>query len=278
MQDSLRARSVPSIFERHPLHGERLDHRELFPDRTLRLKFGGQRITLADLLAASSRLLGILTDVDARITDQPGGSVDWVIRDLQPGSAILEIEAQPKGEQTPFGAEAEIVRQVKAGMRQVVERGERPPFFSERAMQQTYELTTLLSENGIQDFTLGFSGEAVEFTPGMRKAVKQTLEGKYRAIGSIEARIEMLSAHEPPYSCTAWTLLTNEAIRCYFTDSALLKTAYEHFKQRVTLRGILNSRADGEVTSMRVHSIEPFPSDDDLPTVDDIRGIMANGS
>jgi hypothetical protein len=201
-----------------------------------------------------------------------------VLRDLQPGSAILEIEAQPRGEETPVGAEAEVVRRFKSGMRQVVERGERPPFFSERAMQQAYELTTLLNENGIQAFRIGFNGDAVELTPGIRKAVRQTLEGRYRAIGSIEARIEALSAHDTPYSCTAWTLLTNEPIRCFFSEPGLLAAAYDNFKRRVTLRGVLNSRADGEVTSMRVHSIVPFPPDDELPEVDDIRGIMANGA
>lgn len=255
-----------------------MDHREPFPDRILRFEFGGERITLSDLIAASTRLLGILTDVDAKLTDQPGGSVDWVIYDLQPGSAILEVEAEPKGESTPMGAPAQVVRHVKAGMRQVVERGERPSYFSERAMQQAYELTALLNVNGIQSFRIGYNGDSVELNPQMRKTVRQTLEGKYRSIGSIEARIETLAGHEPPYSCTAWTLLTNEPIRCNFSDPALLDIAYAHFKQRVTLRGLLNSRGDGEVTSMRVHSIEPFPSDHDLPTVDDIRGIMANGS
>jgi hypothetical protein len=57
----------------HLLHGVRVEHRDLFPDRTLRLEFGGQRITLSDLIAASTRLLGILTDVDAGVTEQPGG-------------------------------------------------------------------------------------------------------------------------------------------------------------------------------------------------------------
>jgi hypothetical protein len=145
-------------------------------------------------------------------------------------------------------------------------------------MQQAYELTTLLSENGITEFKIGSNGDSVELTPGIRKAVRQTLEGKFRAIGSIEARIESLSAHDPPYSCTAWTLLRNEPIRCYLSDDdELVALAHRHFQERVTLRGVLRSRADGEVTSMRVYRIEPFPADDDLPTVDDIRGLMANG-
>ena len=251
---------------------------ETFPDRLLDLEFGGSRITLSDLVAASSRVLGILTDVDARTSNEPGGTLDWVIRDLRPGSAILEVYAEPKFKQTDPWVPAEVVRRFKSGIRQVVERGERPPYFGERAMQQAYELVTILNTNGITSFRVGHNGETVELTPALKKPVKEALEGSYKAIGSIEGRIEGLSAHEPPYSCTVYTLVTGEAIRCTFADPALLSTAYEHFKQRVTLRGVLTSRPNGEVTSMRVYSIDPFPADDDLPTVDDILGIFANGT
>jgi hypothetical protein len=170
-----------------------LDSEKSLADRTLRLEFGGQRITLPDLIAASSRFLGILADVDANVSERPGGTVDWVVADLQYGSAVLELVAQPRGEVTPFSAEAEVVRRVKYGMRVIIERGERPPYFSERAMQHAYELTTLMNENGIQGVKIGYNGDSVVLMPGDRKAVRQTLEGKYRAIGSIEARIEGLS-------------------------------------------------------------------------------------
>ncbi|HEX9938439.1 MAG TPA: hypothetical protein VGB15_14985 [Longimicrobium sp.] len=251
---------------------------ETFPDRLLNLEFGGSRITLSDLVAASARVLGILTDVDARTSNEPGGSLDWVIRDLRPGSAVLEVYAEPKGKQTDPWVPSEVVRRFKSGIRHVVERGERPPYFSERAMQQAFELVTILNENGINAFRVGHNGEKVEITPALRKPVKEALEGSYKAIGSVEGRIEGLSAHEPPYSCTVYTLVTGEAIRCNFADPELLTTAYKHFRQRVTLRGVLTSRPNGEVTSMRVYSIDPFPADDDLPTVDDILGILANGA
>jgi len=253
---------------------------ETFPDRLLNLEFGGKRITLSDLVAASSRVLGILSDVDARTSNAPGGSLDWVIRDLRPGSAVLEVYAEPKGgnNATDPWLPAEVVRRFKSGIRQVVERGERPPYFGERAMQQAYELVTILNTNGIQAFRVGSNGDRVEITPELRKPVREALEGSYKAIGSIEGRIEGLSAHEPPYSCTIYTLVTGEAIRCHFADPTLLTTAYNHFKRRVTLRGVLTSRPNGEVTSMRVHSIDPFPEDDELPTVDDIIGIFANGT
>ncbi len=263
-------------YESTPLHGERLDSDTSFADRTLRLELSGQRITLPALLAASKSFLGILEDVDANVTEKPGGAVDWVVSDMESGSAIFEIQAHPRGEQTPFNAQAEAVRRFRHGMRVIVERGERPPYFSEAAMRHVYDLTTILDENGIQAIKIGNGGDLVQLRPTDRKAVRQALEGKYRAIGSIEARIETLSAHDKPFGCTAWTLLRNEPIRCYF-DAELVDVALRHFRQRVTLRGVISSRGDGEVTSMRVHSIEPFPHDDELPTVDQIRGLMANG-
>lgn len=249
---------------------------ESFPDRILPFQFAGRRLTVADLLEATSRVLSILREVDARTTGARQGSLDWVIREMRSGSAIIEVQAEPKGEDTPIWAASAVVRRFRQGMRQVIETGERPEAFSEYAMRRVYELTALLSENGIESLRIGPDGDSVVLQPGMRKALRDTLEGRYRAIGSIEGRIDSLSAHEEPYFCTVYTLLSGEPVRCYFA-SALLDTVYEHFRARVVVRGTLNTRADGEVTSMRLVSVDRMPDDDTLPTVDEIIGILSNG-
>lgn len=135
-----------------------MDHlasNEQFPDRVLPFQFDGRRITVADLLDATSRVLSILRDIDARMTGIQDGSLDWVITDLRSGSAVFEVIAEPKGEQTPIWAAPEVVQRFKRGMRHVVETGQRPEYFSEFAMRKTYELTNLLSTNGIEAFRVG---------------------------------------------------------------------------------------------------------------------------
>lgn len=115
----------------------------------------------------------------------------------------------------------------------------------------------------------------MELLPTMRKSVKETLEGKYRAIGSIEGRIDSLSAHEEPYFCTVYAVLSGEPVRCYFSP-ALLDEVYASFRQRVIVHGTFRTRAGGEVTSMRISRIQRFPGANDLPSVDEIIGILAN--
>jgi len=244
---------------------------EQFPNRILGFEFQGDRITIADLIKAADNLLGILREVDARATRE-GGTLDWVIRDLQYGSAVFEVEAQPKGEETPIWAPETVVRRFKEGMRQVIETGERPEAFSETAMRRAYDLSAMLNVNGIQGFKIQLDGEEVSLTPETKKSVRDALEGRYRAIGSVEGTIDAMSAHEEPYFCTVYTLLTGEAIRCYF-GRALLGTVYENFKRRVSVRGTFTTRANGEVTSLRAVGIEPLDVPD-IPTVDEMIGIL----
>ncbi len=244
---------------------------EPFPNRILGFEFQGDRITMADLIKAADNLLGILREVDARATRE-GGTLDWVIRDLQYGSAVFEVEAQPQGEETPIWAPETVVRRFKEGMRQVIETGERPEAFSEAAMRRAYDLSASLNVNGIQGFKIRLDGEEVSLTPELKKRVKEALEGRYRAIGSIEGTIDAMSAHDEPYFCTVYTLLTGEAVRCYF-GPPLLPAVYENFKRRVSVRGTFTTRANGEVTSLRAVSIEPLDVSD-LPTVDEMIGIL----
>lgn len=93
----------------HLLHGA-LAMDKAFADRVLALQFDGRRITVADLLETTSRALSILREVDARTTGAEQGSLDWVITDLRSGSAILEIVAEPKGEESKRSASASTVR------------------------------------------------------------------------------------------------------------------------------------------------------------------------
>jgi len=253
-----------------------LEENEQFPERILNFQFDGSRITMPQLLEAASRVLSILREVDARATEQEGGTLDWVIRDMHAGSAVFEVQAEPMGGATPVWAPEVVVRRFKAGIRHVIETGERPEYFTEYAMRRTYELTSLLDQNGIAGFRVGLNGDTVRLTPEMRKPVKEALEGRYQAIGSLEGRIDGMSAHEPPFFCTVYSMLSGEPVRCTFGPE-LLDKVWENFKQRVIVRGVFTTRPNGEVTGMRVSDVERLSDTDELPSVDDILGILVNG-
>ncbi|HEV7589564.1 MAG TPA: hypothetical protein VGO40_15725 [Longimicrobium sp.] len=253
-----------------------MEDSEKFPERILNFQFDGTRITMPQLLEAASRVLSILREVDARATEREGGSLDWVIRDMHAGSAAFEVQAEPMGAATPIWAPEVVVRHFKDGIRRVVETGERPEYFTEYAMRRAYELTSLLDQNGIAGFRVGLNGDSVRLTPEMRKPVREALEGRYQAIGSLEGRIDGMSAHEPPYFCTVYSMLSGEPVRCSFGPELLAKV-WENFRQRVTVRGVFTTRPDGEITGMRINDVERFPDVDDLPSVDDILGILVHG-
>lgn len=260
------------------LHTEafHLEYSGTFPDRVLDFQFDGQRITLATLVEAATHVLSILRDVDARATEREGGALDWVITDIRSGSAMFEVVAEPNAHDTPIWAPEVVVQRFKTGLKHVIETGERPEYFGDTAMRHTYELTTLFDVNGIVGLRVGKNADSIALTEWMRKPAKDALEGRYRAIGSVEGRIDGMSAHAPPYACTVYSLLTGEAVRCTFGPE-LLDEVYRNFRKRVIVRGTFNTRANGEVTSMRISDVERLPDADELPSVDDVIGILAHG-
>lgn len=249
---------------------------ETFEDRRLDFKLSGKRITLADFLASQRHVLAILKEIDVLATKREGGSLDFIIQDLRGGSASVDLIAEPKGEDTPVWAPSTVVHRFKTGIQQVIETGERPEGFNQAAMRHAFELTTILNVNGIEAFSVRLNGESVSLLPEMKKPVQEAAEGRYQALGSLEGRVEAMSVHgDGLFSCTAYSFLSDEPVRCSFAPE-LYDRVYRLFRQPVVIRGVFNTRADGEVTSMRMERIDPLPSEDELPTVEDLIGLFVD--
>lgn len=250
---------------------------ETFEDRRLDYTLGGKRITLADFLASQRHLLAILKEIDVLATKREGGSLDFIIDDLRGGSASVNLIAEPKGEDTPVWAPGMVVNRFKTGIRHVIETGQRPEGFNEAAMRHAFDLTTILNVNGIEAFRVRLNGESVSLLPEMRKHVQEAKEGRHRALGSLEGRVEQMSVHGEGnlYYCTAYSFLSNEAVQCSF-EPDLYARVHRYFGQPVVIRGVFNTRPNGEVTSMRMESIDLLLSDDELPTVEDLIGLFVD--
>lgn len=241
---------------------------------TISLDLEGQRLPADDFLEAVRAFLDILRDVDIQTTSIAGGSLEWVIEDLSGGSAHLTVSPRPRGPKTPFGIGRTVANRFRDGVRQVASTAERPPFFSETGMRRALQLTALLKENGIREITFRVDGERVPVGQQLARNVRDVVEGTMHAIGSIEGRLETLSVHGRPYF-NVYDSVTGRAVQCSIPEE-LIETAHRAFNQRVQVRGLITTRPNGEVMSMRVREIATFPDPRSLPTVDDIRGILRN--
>jgi hypothetical protein len=94
------------------------------------------------------------------------------------------------------------------------------------------------------------------------------------AIGSVEGRLEGLNVHGSNRYFNVYDDLTGERVQCQFghrIDVAKIGGAVE---RRVSVSGEIRYRETGEIVNVIAHSLDVFPQESDLPSADDVYGII----
>ena len=64
-----------------------------------------------------------------------------------------------------------------------------------------------------------------------------------------------------------------QSIPCYVPEDKL-PDAFANFRKRVEISGLIHYRRNGVPVSIDVDAMAPIPDDDELPSIDDVRGIL----
>jgi hypothetical protein len=62
-------------------------------------------------------------------------------------------------------------------------------------------------------------------------------------------------------------------VRCYFPEE-LLPSVFDTFRKRVEVSGVIHYRKNGTPVSIDAEQIIALPDDGELPTAEDVRGIL----
>lgn len=94
----------------------------------------------------------------------------------------------------------------------------------------------------------------------------------YKDYGTAEGRLTAIQEQG-----TLQLLLKDEwlkqTVRCYVPEEQL-PDAFANFRRRVEVSGVIHYRRNGTPISVEVEAIEPLPDDDELPSSNDVRGLM----
>lgn len=114
----------------------------------------------------------------------------------------------------------------------------------------------------------------VEVKRECQKNVEQALESSESCFGSIDGRLEQINVHGKNKFFTIYPDIGPDKVKCVFPTD-LHNVAVGGIERRVTVSGELKYRARAAFPhEIRVHSIDLEPSDDDLPTFNDMLGII----
>jgi hypothetical protein len=67
--------------------------------------------------------------------------------------------------------------------------------------------------------------------------------------------------------------ILKQTVRCFFPED-MLPQAFENFRKRVEVSGMVHYRRNGVPISIDVAQIEPLPDDTELPSANEVRGIL----
>ncbi|MBW4680669.1 MAG: hypothetical protein KME19_11205 [Microcoleus vaginatus WJT46-NPBG5] len=237
---------------------------------SLTVDIDGPLLSFDKFRKAQEELATILCEVEQNLAESQRPSVSWVVSSVSSGSVHLTVKGIPKDE-TAVVQVAEVVRAVESGIATLEERPERPPFFSDRALESAKALASLVDKD-ILMIQVSVNSHKVNLTKHLVANVDELIGAKYKSFGSIEGLLKAIDLSRKPLF-RIYDLITNKSIKCYF-PSNFIDQIKDALGKRVAVYGLICSREDGQKVSIEVEEMEVFPSEQELPSIEDILGIL----
>jgi hypothetical protein len=211
--------------------------------------------------------------VDAVSGEIVGGDakIRWVVT-VRGGSAHLSAMPDPLIAPAPA---IQVVKAISRGMRTVERNARRPKFFSDAALASARELATVADGKQIRSATIrADETEPVVVSKRTVAHVDVILGAHVKDYGTVEGTLDSLSRRGGPHFAV-YDALTDQAIRCY-VPAERMEDAWKAFGRRVAVTGFIRYRkSTGQPLSVEAEDIVVFPAERDLPTADDVYGILS---
>jgi hypothetical protein len=237
---------------------------------SLTVDIDGSLLPFDKFRKAQEELANILHEVDKNLCEKKRPPVNWVVSSVRSGSVHLTIVGVATDD-VARDAIAEIVTTVETGIATLEKHPERPPFFSDRALESAKRLASLIDKD-ILTIQVGANSNKVNITQHLVANVDELIGAHYRSFGSVEGVLKAIDLSQRPLF-RIYDLLTYKSVKCHFPPD-LIDKIKDALDKRVSVYGLIRSREDGQKVSVEVEEMEVFPSEAELPSIKDIIGIL----
>jgi len=210
----------------------------------------------------------------------PQTPVRWVVDRISLASPMrLEVRPAANVERLSSDLLSDLSTAVVSGLDQIQRTAQRPNYFSDTALEQA---KTLAGDVSTGRSRVRFASRRaqeeriVEVTAQFISHVDEILGQTITAIGSIEGRLEWLNVHGESRVFNVYDHLTGDRIRCEFGSRIPIREVGAAIGLRVGVHGEVFYRESGEIVRVRAHSLEMFPEEEDLPSVDEAKGLLGD--
>ena len=237
---------------------------------TITLRLEGEKISADKFRRAVVNFYALVNEVESEKIGKKK-PIRWIVS-VREGSIILESTPEPIDI-----SEEEVENFVNffgEGIETLEKSAERPEHFSNRALDLVHEISSIpdpqnIDFGRIQIFT---NGKRHDITSYSKANIDSILGYKVKDFGSVEGKLETISGRKG-LKFFVFDSLTDERIRCDI-EKELLDEAIEAFEQRVYVYGLIAYDSAGRPKRIKVEEIKVLPKEEDLPSIDEVGGIL----
>jgi hypothetical protein len=223
-------------------------------------------------MAAARAFFGYVQEISNALAPE-GEPIRWVVK-VREGSALLAVDPGPS---TPPEIVKRVYRRTESGLQHLIERDIEGSDLPEAALKHLRTLSemTEAGPNKVAPIPIRVWVERkpISLQPAIASAIREESRADYNDYGTIEGRLESIQETYGSLQFFIRDALLRQRVRCYFPEE-LLPSVFDTFRKRVEVSGVIHYRKNGTPVSIDAEQIIALPDDGELPTAEDVRGIL----
>ena len=238
----------------------------------LRLKLEGcpTQISMDSFLKVMKEIPELLRELDCAVSRSRSGTLDWIVSDLQTGSAVVEIKSQViRGRED---VAEQVAQYFTNGLAQITSEAVTPPLFTSRSIRRVLRITRNLKAFDGQELVV--SSPEVDrralLTRDAEPILLKLLSVHHRDIGAVEGRLDLVSLR--PRRFDIYDPVRRSVIKCDLPRE-LEKLVKDNLGKIVEVFGVISFNAQAEPLNIEVERLRALGDKKSLPSIEDILGM-----
>ena len=233
----------------------------------------GENLSPERFIATARAFFGYVQELSHLVAPH-GEEPHWVVK-VREGSALLAVDASPSA---PKEITRLVYERAERGIRHLINRDIEASGLPEPALRHLRTLSemTEAGPNKAAPVSIRFwiEKKPISLEPTIASVIREEWRADYNDYGTIEGRLEAIQESRGTLQFFIRDALLHQRVRCYFPEE-LLPAVFDKFRKRVEVSGIIHYRKNGVPISIEAEHIIGLPDDSELPTAEDVRGILS---
>lgn len=250
-------------------------------DRTITFRIEGEEIPAQVFYQKVGAFLDVLRDVERNVgaedADHEPAPVKWVVQSIRAESpVVMTLRADPPDDEAEEDVAPRVISIAAAGLKRLQAQDpvrEAPRGFSLPTLERVRTLVRPVNGAATLGVAVVAEGETIPLSGQVTANVERLLRPVYHHYGTVEGILEVVSVAGNRPRIRVKDRLTGRPINC-FVPRDRMDDVLRVFGRRVSVYGRVRTNELGDIVDIRLESIEAFPPEDELPTVEQVAGAF----